>query len=1014
MSIIPYSDIKITIEEAEAISKSLFNIQGQVIELHGELDFNFKIKTSNENFMLKITRPSVDKNFVEFQANLLVHISKQDKSAQFPRLIKDKDEKDVSEYRDQNGQTRWVRLLSWVDGRLWSNVNPHSEQLLYSLGKKSGLLTRYLKDFDHPVAHRKFDWDINQAEWTLLHSDLFDENTKKKISHFQRRFLEILPELHKLRMSVIHNDVNDHNIIVTESAETPSVKAIIDFGDAIYSAQINNLAVTIAYAVMGKPDPLQAALCLLKGYHEVSPLQEVELELLYVLVAMRLVLSLTKSAINRKAEPENTYLLISEKPALELLIRWYNVNEQLATYGFRNACGFHAHPNENDFARWVGDRSGGLRTLFPKLGADKICPIDMSVSSTWMGNKKDYSDNYLTTLKLNKLRNKHLHSVVAGGYGEIRPFYSSDIFKKEGNNGPEYRTVHLGIDFWVEKNTLVHALFSGIVYCLYNNEGDKDYGPTLILEHSYLNDQKFYTLYGHLSINSLGLFNKGDQINEGDLIAYVGDVSENGNWSPHLHFQLMLDMLGNTSDFPGVAFPSEIEVWKSICPDPNVLFQSNSPAVSFVKNIDDSMDFRKEHLGKNLSVSYKKPLKIVRGEGAYLIDETGRKYLDTVNNVAHVGHEHHRVVEEGQKQMAVLNTNTRYLHENINAFAKQLLKTFPKELSVAYFVNSGSEANELALRMAKTYTGQKDMIAVKVGYHGNTNACIEVSSYKFDGDGGSGCPEHTHIVPLPDTFRGIYQGKGAGEKYVAHVQQQVENIQHKGRNVAAFICESIISCGGQIELPDNYLKVAYKAVCEAGGVCIADEVQVGCGRVGSAFWGFESHDVVPDIVTIGKPIGNGHPLAAVVCSKQIADAFANGMEYFNTFGGNPVSCAIGKEVLQVIEDEKLQENALLVGNYLKDELKKLQKEFPIIGDVRGQGLFLGFELNGRDKEPLGEKASYLVNRMRDFAILMSTDGPNHNVIKIKPPMVFSKENADELICRLSMVFKEDFMQLTDR
>jgi len=1011
MSLLPYSDVKISIEEAEDISQRLYNICGEISELPGELDFNFKIKNGDENFLLKITRPNVDEASVEFQVNLLTHIYKQDKTTQFPRPIKDKNGKAVTGYTDRNGQNRWVRLLSWVEGRLWSNVNPHTEHLLISLGKKSGLLNGYLEEFDHPVAHRKFDWDINQAEWTLLHRDLFDENTKLKITYFQNRFLEKLPRLQQMRMGVIHNDINDNNIIVTENIETPSVKAVIDFGDAIYSAQINNLAVAIAYAVMGKTDPLRDALNVIKGYHEAFPLQEAELDLLYVLVGMRLVLSLTKSALNKEAEPENTYLLISEKPALELLNKWYNINEQLATYGFRNACGFHAHPNEIDFARWAGDSSGGLKSLFPTIGADKICPVDMSVSSTWLGNKKDYLDSNLTTLKLNQLRNAHQGCIIAGGYGETRPFYSSDIFKKEGNNGPEYRTVHLGMDFWVEKNTPVHALFSGTVFNIHNNEGEKDYGPTLILEHTYLNNQKFYTLYGHLSVDSLSLLKKGDQINEGDLIAFVGDVFENGNWSPHLHFQLILDMLGNTIDFPGVAFPSEFEVWKSICPDPDIVLQLNRPSASFAKTIDESMAFRKEHLGKNLSLSYEKPLKIVRGEGAYLIDVTGRKYLDTVNNVAHVGHEHYRVVEAGQQQMAVLNTNTRYLHENINTFAKQLLKTLPKELSVAYFVNSGSEANELALRMAKTYTGQKDMIAIEVGYHGNTNACIEVSSYKFDGDGGAGCPEHTHIVPLPDTFRGVYQGEGEGAKYAAHVQQQVEYIQSKGRNVAAFICESIISCGGQIELPVNYLSIAYEAVRMAGGVCIADEVQVGCGRVGSAFWGFQLHDVVPDIVTIGKPIGNGHPLAAVVCTKQIADAFANGMEYFNTFGGNPVSTAIGKEVLQVIDDENLQENALMVGHYLKDQLKILQKDFPIIGDVRGQGLFLGFELNGRAGEPLSKNASYLANRMRDLAILMSTDGPDHNVIKIKPPMVFSKVNADELISRLFQVLKEDYMQI---
>ncbi len=290
-------------------------------------------------------------------------------------------------------------------------------------------------------------------------------------------------------------------------------------------------------------------------------------------------------------------------------------------------------------------------------------------------------------------------------------------------------------------------------------------------------------------------------------------------------------------------------------------------------------------------------------------------------------------------------------------------------------------------------------------------ACIDISSYKFDGKGGKGAPEHTHIVPIPDVFRGRYRGDNTGSMYASHIQEQINYIHSQGRNVAAFICESIISCGGQIELPENYLKLAYEYVHKNGGLCIADEVQVGCGRVGKTFWAFQLHDVIPDIVTIGKPIGNGHPLAAVVCTREVADAFASGMEYFNTFGGNPVSCAIGKEVLSVIKDEKLQEHALVVGKYLKDELFKLQVTHPIIGDVRGQGLFLGFELTDSEKHPLGDKADYLANRMKDLGILMSTDGPDHNVLKIKPPMVFSKENADELIMRLKQVLKEDFMQL---
>jgi 4-aminobutyrate aminotransferase-like enzyme len=472
----------------------------------------------------------------------------------------------------------------------------------------------------------------------------------------------------------------------------------------------------------------------------------------------------------------------------------------------------------------------------------------------------------------------------------------------------------------------------------------------------------------------------------------------------------MLAKLDYVDDFPGVAYPQEVNVWKSICPDPNLIF--GIPGLKTRDPEDESaiLSYREEHLGKSLSLSYREPLIIARGSGVYLIDPMGRKYLDTVNNVAHVGHEHPRIVKAGQQQMAILNTNTRYLHSEITDFTKELLDTFPEELSVVHVVNSGSEANELALRITRAFTQQKDMIVVEVGYHGNTGGCIDISSYKFDGRGGNGAPDHTHVVPLPDEYRGIYQGENTGPRYARHIEEQIAGIQSEGRNVAGFICESIISCGGQIELPEDYLKLAYEAVRNAGGICIADEVQTGCGRVGTKFWGFQLHDVIPDIVTIGKPIGNGHPLAAVICTQEVADAFANGMEYFNTFGGNPVSCAIGREVLNVIKDEKLQENALRIGNYLKSELEKLQKDFPLIGDIRGQGLFLGVELCDEHKNPLTEMAAYLINRMKELGILMSTDGKDDNVLKIKPPMVFSEENADELLTGLRTILNEDFMR----
>ncbi|PHS04463.1 MAG: hypothetical protein COA88_13525 [Kordia sp.] len=578
-----------------------------------------------------------------------------------------------------------------------------------------------------------------------------------------------------------------------------------------------------------------------------------------------------------------------------------------------------------------------------------------------------------------------------------------------GNNGRESRTIHLGTDFWLPAQTPVHAFLDGEIIITSYNNNDKDYGGLIILKHQ-ADSFEFYSLYGHLSEASTKQYQVGDTIKKGECIGYLGNMNENGNWVPHLHFQLLLSMLDFTNDFPGVAYFKQTAVWKSICPDPNLIFKNKTLSIANKQSNKHLITYRKQHLGKGLSLQYKTPIKMVRGDGQYLIDQYGQQYLDTVNNVAHVGHEHGAVVQAGQDQMALINTNSRYLHDNINALAEELLATLPDELSVLHFVNSGSEANELAIRMVKANTGERDIIASEVGYHGNANMCIDISSYKFDGKGGEGAPEHTHIFPLPDAFRGKYRGDSTGGYYAEEVQKQIDIIHSKNRGVGAFIIEPIISCGGQIELPEGFLPKAYEYVRAAGGLCISDEVQVGCGRMGKTFWGFQLHDVIPDIITIGKPLGNGHPLAAVVCTQEVANKFANGMEYFNTFGGNPVSCAIGTEVLRTVKREKLQENALQVGAFLKAELKQLAKEFPIIGDVRGQGLFLGIELVDGKMNPLAAQTDYLANRMKDHGILMSTDGPDHNVLKIKPPIVFTKENAEELLFYLRKIFTEDFMK----
>lgn len=1022
-----------SIDQIRSLALEHFQLEVTVKPLPGEIDLNFKIETSfGEKFTLKIANPEERCDQLEMQNALMHHLQSRSGDLEIPRVVPSLRGEDITVIEAPDGSKRFLRLLTWINGRCLAHVQPHSPVLLERVGGMCGQLAMALADFEHPAAHRFIKWDASQATWTHEQlQNIADPEKRETASYFLQLFKnQALPLFPSLRTSVCYNDANDYNILISEDVVDPKVPGVIDFGDMVFTHTVNDLAIAAAYIAMNKPDPLTAIMQLTKGFHQVFPLTEAEAEALFPLIGARLLISVTCSAMNLAENPDNEYLQISDRPAWDLMEKMRSIHPVLAHASIRFACGFEPHPQKEAFVQWTLEQRHRFHSIVPSNLKDPIW-MDLGVGSPDLGTWADIED----AQKLHHLIDDRLRmdggassgpvsSTLRPGigkYDEVRPFYTSDAYEVRGNEGPEWRTVHIGLDVFLPPGTPVFAPFDGVVHSFQDNGNDRDYGPTILLEHHFEakggNNVPFYTLYGHLTRTSLENIAVGQVFKAGEKLCEIGPMPENGNWSPHVHFQVMLDTLGRSGDFPGVTFPEKRAIWTSICPNPGLICGStplipDQPAAEFPSQI---IAYRQHHLGKNLSVSYRRPLTISRGWRQYLFDDTGRRFLDTVNNVAHVGHEHPRVVRAGQRQMAVLNTNTRYLHQNIVRFAEELLRTFPSDLEVAFFVNSGSEANELAMRLARNYTQQRDMIVMEVGYHGNTQGCVEVSSYKFDGPGGKGAPPNIHVAPLPDAFRGLYRGNTTetGRKYAKHVADLVVHIQSQGRGPAAFLCESVISCGGQIPLPPDFLLESVRAVRAAGGLYIADEVQTGCGRHGKYFWAFEEHGVQPDIVTIGKPLGNGHPVAAVVTTRAVADAFANGMEYFNTFGGNPVSCAIGTEVLKIIREEGLQQNAYDTGTYLDAQLRELAQRFTGIGDIRGPGLFLGFELvkDPTNLDPDEPRATYLANRMRDLGILMSTDGPHHNVLKIKPPVIFSQRDADFFVESLERVFREDFMQL---
>jgi 4-aminobutyrate aminotransferase-like enzyme/Ser/Thr protein kinase RdoA (MazF antagonist) len=1007
-------------DEAERLAREVYGLSVSAKPLPGEYDCNFQLQSADgSEFVLKCMHPAREPAFIDMQCAALAHLEKKCPGLPLPRVQKSKTGSPHTTVTDAAGQTRVIWMLGFLRGRTLAASSPHSAELLTALGGFLGALDSGLAGFDHPAAHRELKWDSARAGWIREHvGKIADAQRRPLVEYFLSLYNEkIEPLRRQLRTAVIYGDANDHNVLVGPAWPQPRpIAGVIDFGDMHYGWLASEAAIACAYAILGKEEPLAAAREIVRGYHSSFPLSEDEIAALFPLIGMRLAVSVVNSAIRKTQKPDDPYVTVSEEGAWEALARLARIHPRFAHYSLRDACSLEAMPGGQAIAEQFREMSAnGATVLEADLRSAPMLPLDLSFGSPMLGADPAHNEAHILAREIFE-RMEAAHVVIGvGRYNEARPLYSSALFGGDADQTRERRTVHLGLDFFVEPGTTVVAPLDGTVHLLAENTELLDYGPLVILRHVLPQangpEREFFSLYGHLTRETLRELKPGQSIAKGEVFARVGAMHENGGWPPHLHLQIILDLLDRGSQFPGVARASERTVWTALSPNPNLLLgipAEKLPASE--RSAADALAVRRKLLGPSLSVSYSKPLKMVRGWRQFLYDETGRAFLDVYNNVPLVGHSHPRVVRAAQEQLALLNTNTRYLHENVLRYAQRLTAKLPKPLEVCFVVNSGSEANELALRLARNFTCSEDVIVLEAAYHGHTSTLIDVSPYKFAGPGGTGRKPWVHVTPLADDYRGIHRRgePDLGAKYAEHVGEICEILRTRDSR-PAYIAETLPSVGGQIVFPEGYLRETYRHVRAAGGVCIADEVQVGFGRLGTHFWGFETQGVVPDIVVFGKPIGNAFPLAAVVTTREIADRFHNGMEFFSTFGGNPVSCAVGNAVLDVVEEEQLQQNALRTGSSWITELQNLQRKFPLLGDVRGSGLFLGLDLvtDLETRSPATRQADYIVNRLREEGILAGTDGPHHNVIKLRPPLIFTEADAGVFNAKLRQILQED-------
>ncbi len=996
--------------DAEKLAKELFGVTASAIALDSERDCNYRLKTETDaGWILKIVNASEPKVESEFQTALLHHLANANAKLTVPFLKPSLSGDILASTVAIGGEKHALRLVGWLAGTPLAQV-PRTFNLMRNLGRSLGELDYALQGFIHPGALRELDWDLRHAgrARTRLHF-VRDAGKKALLERFITRFEKsVAPKLPTLRAQVIHNDANDWNVLVDKN-DNEKIAGLIDFGDAVHTVLIAEVAIACAYAALDMDDPIGAAAALTAGFHEKHPLKPEEIDLLFDLIAMRLVTSVTFSASRHDKTDDNPYLAISEAPAWRLLEKMDAMNPRFATAILRKACGFDAIDGAGAVRKWVAENSKSFAPMVrpsPATMNKAIVPYGDATHFMTVASAEQRATE--ATQWWDDFCSDNNIELGIGAWGEERTVYTDKAFESLFIEG-QRRIHHLGVDLFMPAGTPLYAPLAATVMSVEIEHEPLGYGGLIKLEHRPEGCPPFVTLWGHMAHEALERLKPGQQLQAGDLVGHMGDIHENGGWTPHLHFEMTTDIHLTATEILGVGEAAYLDVWADLFPDVAAL--AGIPPETFRKDgytRAEIIEKRKEILLPNLTISYSEPIKFVRGDGAWLIDNNGRAYLDCFNNVCHIGHAHPEVVDAIARQAALLNTNTRYLHDNIVNYAERLTATLPEGLTVASFACSGSEANSLALRMARTHTGRNEAIVLDWAYHGTTQELIDLSPYKYKRKGGKGRPDHVYEGIIPDSYHAPedWPIEEHAKRFAQNIAEHIDKMRAQGRTPAYFLAESIPSVAGQVFLPEGYLKEVYAMVRAAGGVCIADEVQVGFGRVGSHWWAFEMQDVVPDIVTMGKPIGNGHPMSAVVTTREVADSFNNGMEYFNTFGGNPVSCAAGLAVLDVIERDKLRENALDVGNYLLAGFRDMQKRYDIIGDVRGSGLFLGIELvtDRKTRAPATALARLINDGARQRGILMGTEGPHDNVLKMRPSMVFSRANADHLLDVLSDSF----------
>ncbi|MQG94436.1 aminotransferase [Pseudomonas sp. MN1F] len=944
--------------QAHALLQTHYGLDGDLTALGSQQDLNFRVDAAQGRFVLKACHGSYAQ--IELQAQHAALAFLREQSLPVPAVQAAQSGETLLAV-NIDGQPLRVRLLDYIDGQPVTRLKHMPPRLMAELGRLCARLDKALADFDHPGLVRTLQWDPQHAQALIEHllQVLQDAGQRTRIEQATRLASERLaPLAERLPTQAVHLDITDDNTVWARDDQRQwQLQGVIDFGDLSRTWRIADLSVTCAALLHhAEGDPLRI-LPAVSAYQALNPLTEAELRALWPLVLNRAAVLVLSSAQQLAVDPDNQYTRDNVAHEWEIFDTATAVPFALMEAAILQAAGL---PTD------AADLSG-CAPLLPELAGQPVKRVDLGVLSAHCeaGNwEQPGFDQHLLSAQ---------PAPACSLHGQYR------LSQTHVDRPEEPATCALGVELHVPNGSPLQAPEAGI----WQRHGDGR---------------------GCLRTPRWALWLQGleDAPADGQAVAQGRSL---GSSCGFLGVQLCLD---TGIQPPLFAKPSQAAAWLALCPSPAALLGFDCDAEP-LPDPQALLARRDASFARSQKHYYAQPPQIERGWRNYLIDLQGRSYLDMLNNVAVLGHGHPRMAAESARQWSLLNTNSRFHYAAITEFSERLLDLAPEGFDRVFMVNSGTEANDLAIRLAWAYSGGRDLLSVLEAYHGWSVATDAISTSIADNPQALETrPDWVHPVEAPNTFRGRFRGADTAADYLRDVDAKLADLDARGRQLAGIICEPVYGNAGGISLPAGYLRQAYAKVRARGGVCIADEVQVGYGRLGEYFWGFEEQGVVPDIITMAKGMGNGQPLGVVITRREIAEALEAEGYFFSSAGGSPVSCRIGMAVLDVMQEEGLWDNARDTGRYFKARLQALVDKHPLAGAAHGSGFYLGLELvRNRDTlEPASEETMLLCDRLRELGIFMQPTGDYLNILKIKPPMCTTRASVDYFVDSIDRVLGE--------